>query len=103
MNVHLNDISSAAEPSVTKLGMMMIQHHGPKSHARGLVSCLQVQGHSEGSFDQICLSLPYPLNCDLLATRFGWYITISWSVLCKNYQLDCCFQGQDHSEGSNLY
>ena len=26
MNVHLNDISSAAEPSVTKLGMVMHHH-----------------------------------------------------------------------------
>ena len=35
VNVHLNDISSAAEPSVTKLGMVM-QHHGPKYHAKRL-------------------------------------------------------------------
>ena len=62
VTVHLNDISSAAEPSVTKLGMVM-QHHGPKYHARRFVSCLQVQGHSEGSFDQIWLFLPYLLNC----------------------------------------
>ena len=61
VNVHLNDISSAAEPSVTKLGMVM-QHNGPKYHARRFVSCLQVQGHSEGSFDQIWLFLPYLLN-----------------------------------------
>ena len=52
VNVHLDDISSAAEPSVTKLGMVM-QHHGPTCHSRRLVCCLQVQGHSEGSFDQI--------------------------------------------------
>ena len=52
MNVHLDNISSAAEHSVTKLDMVM-QHHGPKCHARKLVCCLQVQGHSEGSFDQI--------------------------------------------------
>ena len=45
VNVHLNDISSAAESSVTKLGMVM-QHHGPKYHARKVVSFLQVQGHS---------------------------------------------------------
>ena len=50
VNVHLDDISSAVEPSVTKLGVVM-QHHGPKCHARRLVCCLQVQGHSEGSFD----------------------------------------------------
>ena len=46
------DISSAAELSVIKLGIVM-QHHGPKCHARRLVCCLKVQGHSEGSFDQI--------------------------------------------------
>ena len=63
VNVHLDDISSAAEPSVTKLGMVM-QHHGPKCHARRLVYCLQVQGHSEGSFNQIIrLFLPCLLNC----------------------------------------
>ena len=61
-NVHLDDIASASEPSVTKLGMVM-QHHGPKCHARRLVCCLQVQGHCEGSFDQIWLYLPYLLNC----------------------------------------
>ena len=45
VNVHLNDISSAAEPSVTKLGMVM-QHYGSKYQARSLVFCLQVQGCS---------------------------------------------------------
>ena len=62
VNGLLDDIFSAAEPSVTKLGMVM-QHHGPKCHARRLVCCLQVQGHSEGSFNQIWLFLPYLLNC----------------------------------------
>ena len=38
VNGHLVDISSAAELSVTKLGMMM-QHHGPKSCKKiGLLS-----------------------------------------------------------------
>ena len=62
VNVYLDDISSTSEPSVTKLGMVM-QHHGPKCHARRLVCCLQVLGHGEGSFDQIWLLLPYLLNC----------------------------------------
>ena len=60
--VHLDNIPSAAEASVAKLGRV-IQHHGPKCHARRLVCCLQVQGHSEGSFNQIWLFLPYLLNC----------------------------------------
>ena len=62
VNVQLDDISSAFEPSITILGMVR-QHHGPKCHARRLVSCLQVQGHSEGSFDQMWLFLPHLLNC----------------------------------------
>ena len=62
VNVHLDDISSAAEPSETKLGVVM-QHHWLKCHARRLICCLQVQGHSEGLFDQIWLFLPYLLNC----------------------------------------
>ena len=52
VNVHLDGISSTAEPSVTKLAMMM-HHHGPECQARRLVCCLQVQGYSEGSFNQI--------------------------------------------------
>ena len=39
VNVYLEDISSASEPSITKLGMVM-HHHGPKCHARRLVCCL---------------------------------------------------------------
>ena len=35
---------SSAEPSVTKLGMVM-QRHGPKCPVRRLVCFLQVQGH----------------------------------------------------------
>ena len=62
VNVHLDNISSPAEASVTKLGLVM-QHHGPKCLARRLVWCLQVQGHSEGPFNQIWLFLPYPLKC----------------------------------------
>ena len=58
--VQLDDISSTAEPSVTKLGLV---HHGPECHARRLVCCLQVQGHSEGSNNQVWLFLPYLLNC----------------------------------------
>ena len=45
VNVHQDEISSAAELSVIKLGIVM-QHHGPKCHARRLVCCLQGQGHS---------------------------------------------------------
>ena len=71
VNVHLDDISSAVEPSVTKLGVVM-QHHGPKCHARRLVCCLQVQGHSEDSFDQIWLFLPYLLNCWSFCNQLWW-------------------------------
>ena len=62
VNVYLDDISLTAEPFVTKLGMVM-HHHGPECYARRLVYCLQVQGHSEDSYNQACLFLPYLLNC----------------------------------------
>ena len=52
MNVHLDDFSSTAEPSVTKLAMMT-HHYGPECLAKRLVCCLQVQGYSEGSYHQI--------------------------------------------------
>ena len=79
-----SDISSASEPSVTRLGMVM-QHHGPKCHARRLVNYLQVQGHNEGLFDQIQLSvICAELLICLQPNLIGWYIIISWSALCKN-------------------
>ena len=67
MNVCRDDISSTAEPSVTKLGLV---HHGPEYHARRLVCCLQVQGHSEGLYNQIWLFLQY----QLFATKFNWMV-----------------------------
>ena len=48
VNVHLDDISSTAEPFVTQLGVVM-HHHGPECYARRLVCCLEVQGHSDDS------------------------------------------------------
>ena len=51
VNVHLNDISSAAEPSVTKLGMVM-HHYEPDSLSKRLLCFLQCQGHNEGSYNQ---------------------------------------------------
>ena len=52
VTVHLDDISSNAEPSVTKVAMVM-HYHGPECHARRLVCCLRLQGHSEGSYNEI--------------------------------------------------
>ena len=79
-------MSSAAEPSVIKLGMVT-QYLGPKCHARRLVCYLEVQGHDGIWFDKIWLFLPYLLNCwsfqFLQPNSIGWYIIISWSVLCK--------------------
>ena len=37
---------------VTKPGMVM-QHHKPECHAEKLVYCVQCQGHSKGSYNQI--------------------------------------------------
>ena len=62
MKVFLDNISSTAEPFVTKLGMV-IHHHRPECLVRRLVCCLQGQGHSEGSYNRIGLFLPYLLNC----------------------------------------
>ena len=45
VNVDLDDISATAEPFITGLGRMM-HYHGPECHARRLVCCHQVQGHS---------------------------------------------------------
>ena len=85
VNVHLANISSTVEPFVTKLGMLII-HHGPECLAKRLVCCLQEQGHSEGSCNQIWFFLPYVLNCwsFLQPDLMGWYIVISWNVFCKN-------------------
>ena len=81
VNVHLNDISSAAEPSVTKLGMVMT-HYGPKWRARRLVFKFRVTVRTHlikyDCFYHICWT------ADLFGTKFGWYIIVSWSVQCKN-------------------
>ena len=53
MNVHLDDISSAAEPFVTELGMMMYLSGLEYYYARRFVCCLQVQDHNEGSYNQV--------------------------------------------------
>ena len=42
---------------------MVMHHHGSECHAGRLAWCLQVQGHSEGSYNQIWLYLLYLLNC----------------------------------------
>ena len=60
-NVHVDNIASTVESFVTKRGMVMHQY-GPECHARRLVCSLRVQGHSEGSYSQIWLFLPYLLN-----------------------------------------
>ena len=74
VNVHLNDISSTAEPFLTKLGMVM-HHHGPECYARKKICCVQVhsEGHSEGSYDQIWLFLIYIYRTAYLFTpKFSW-------------------------------
>ena len=81
VNVHL-DISSTAKPFVTKLSMVM-RHYGPEHHARRLVCCLQVQGHSEGSKSDMTVST---ISTELLiffATRFNWMVH-HHKFFCKN-------------------
>ena len=93
VNVQLHDISSTAEAFVTRLGMVM-HHHGPKCHARKQISCLQVQGHSEDSNDQIydCFWHIY-WTADLLHPNLvGWHIIISLRGMlfcCRCYVCVC--------------
>ena len=100
VNVHLDDISSAAEPSVNKLGMVM-QHHGPKCHTRVFCCCLQAGSQWGLIWSNMTVSV---ISAEMLIflqpNLIGWYIVISWSALC---QKEFCFQGQDHSEDSKLY
>ena len=81
VNVHLDDdISSAAKPSITKLGMMM-QNLGPKCHARRLVCCLQGHGHCELiESDMTVSTISTELLIFLQPSLIGWYIIMSWSV-----------------------
>ena len=84
VNVHLDDIPSAAEPSVTKIGMVM-QHHGPKCHARRLVCCLLVRVTVRAQLVRYdCFDHIY-WTADLFAMTLWWMEhVISWRVLCKN-------------------
>ena len=63
--------------------------------------CLQVQGHIEGSYNQIWLCLLYLLNCWSLFNHIYLDGTLKAGVFCVN--LDYSFQDQDHSTGSKLY
>ena len=73
VNVHLDNISSAAEPSVTKL-CMMIQHVWPKCSTRGLVAVFKlrvtVRDHLI-KYDCFCHICWTP---DLFATKFNWMV-----------------------------
>ena len=83
MTVNVDNISSAAAPSVTRLGMVM-QHHGPKCHARRLIGLLSSNsGPQEGLF-YVNMTVSTIIAALLQPDLIGWYITISWSVLCKN-------------------
>ena len=62
LSVYLNDISSAAEPSVTKLGMVM-QHNGLNVMQEDWFAVFKFRGHSEGLCDQLWLFLQYLVNC----------------------------------------
>ena len=60
VNVCPDDIFRIADHFNTKLGMVM-QHSEPECGAEKLVTCLQYQGHSEGSYNQnMIISTLYP-------------------------------------------
>ena len=61
VNVHLDDISSLAEPFVTTLGMVVC-HDEPECPARRLVCCPQVKVTVRAHVIRYDF-LPYLLNC----------------------------------------
>ena len=73
VNVHLDNISSAAERPVTKLGMVM-QHHGPKCHARRLVCCLLVRVTVRAELNRYDCFHHICWTADLFATKFSWMV-----------------------------
>ena len=122
VNVHLDGISSDAEPSVTKLGVVM-EHHGPQCDAGGLVCCLQSSGSQGGLiwsnmtvstiFAELLIFLQSNLircdcfyhicrTADLFAIKFNRLVHLC-KLECFVWKLGCCFQGQDHSKGSKFY
>ena len=80
VNVHLDDRSSAAEPSVAKRGMVM-QHRGPKCLLSSTSGSQWGLIWSNMSVSAISAELLIFLQPNLIE----WYIIISWSVLCKNW------------------
>ena len=76
----LDNISSTAEPYVTKLGKVM-HHHWPECHARKLVCCLQVQGHTEAHIIKYDCVYHIYWTTDFLATKFNWMV--------HYHQLEC--------------
>ena len=98
VNAHLNGISTVAEPSnlvwwCSITGQNIMQEDWfPVFRFRITVRAYFIK---YDCFYHMCWT------ADLFATKFGWYIIIGWSVLCK--KIDCCFCGQDHSAGSKFY
>ena len=62
----------------------MAWHYEPECCVKRLVCCLQGQGHNWGSYNQICLFLPYLLIL-LLPNVIGQYNIISWGVFCTDW------------------
>ena len=88
VNGHLDNISSAAELSVTKLGMVR-QHYGPES-------CKKIGFLSPSSGSQLGLiwsDMTFSSTCAellifLQPNFIGWYISISWSALFLKLKID---------------
>ena len=79
-----DDLFWTAESSLTKLGIVT-HHHEPECFAKRLVCYLRGRGHIEGSNNQAWK--PYLLDYRSFCNQniIGWYIIISWSVLCKDW------------------
>ena len=83
VNVHLDDISSTAEPSITKFGTV-VHHHGPECRARRLVCCLQIQSHWGHTQSNMTVStISTELLIFLQPNLIRWYTIIS----CKKLQV----------------
>ena len=77
----------------------MVHHHNPECYAKRLGSYLQ--GHSAGSNSQnLTVSSISPEFFLPFATKFGIVVHHHESECCVTI-LDCCLEGQGHSEGSN--
>ena len=86
-NVCPDNLFRTTESFISKL--ILVGHQKPECPLKGLVSCLQGQGHSKNFIWSNDDSLLCLLNCWSLCNQ-NWFDGIGWIVFCKDWVILLC-------------